>query len=371
MKYISEFTFSFKLLCPNKFMKNLAKIIFPIALGILPIKIAAQEFQNCDYIREIKVNHEISSEKATKEQNILFYNDFKEPIGDEMKNSLEDGVMNIYFHHDDSNLTENDLTDLNRYVSKVLVPYGKQKNIRYINVEGYANFIGDEKYNYILSIKRAENVAKILRKKLYCYFPHNIEIRVSAFGENKSSETTDQLQLQKDRRVRISVEENPLEGGLRCLEGRIFLIDQSGSMKDGSWNSLKKYNFPKGKKFYSFSKPVIIEGNPQNYIEFDYKYDINFDTPAGKTAFYGATEKLILSDIVSENDTLAIILNGADNVGISSPSEIIKKAKEKSIVLNILGINIDDSYAKTLMDITTETKGNYYFIEKPIFSKIF
>lgn len=353
-------------------MANLDKIVLSLMFGSLFFSAKTQNFPDCDYLRELKVNKIEGSQGDFNKNALCFvkYNNFKEPVDFELKNSFDNGDMNVYFPNNCAELSKNDLIDLNRYISEVLVPYGKENKIKNINIEGYANVLGDEEYNYFLSIRRAENVAKVIKHKLYCYFPYDIQVKVSAFGESKSVETDDSIQLQNDRKVIISVEENPLKRGLEYLGGNVFLLDQSGSMNDGSWNSLREYFFPEAKAYYSFSQPFIINGSSkEDYPEFNYSYDINTDVPAGKTSFYGAMDKLISSPFVGNNDTLTTIINGEDNVGLISPLEIIEKAKDKNVILNILGINVREDYAKTLINFTNKTKGNYYFITNSYSSK--
>jgi hypothetical protein len=106
-------------------------------------------------------------------------------------------------------------------------------------------------------------------------------------------------------------------------------------------------------------------------LKRDYSYDINLDKEGGRTSFYASMDKLLVSDFVEENDTLTAVINGRDNVGKVSVEKVVKDANNKNVVVNILGIGIDDEYAQTLMEITSKTKGNYYFVSKSFSSKVF
>lgn len=330
----------------------------------------SQDFEDCDYLRKIKVNQREVPEGKNEilSSKFVLYNDFKDAVGDEAKNSFHDGVMNIYFPNASYELTENDLIDLNRYISKVLVPYVGENNVKKmnVNIEGYANYIGNEEYNYNLSLNRAEAVANVLKKKFYCYFPFGVDLRVSAFGESNSGEDSD---VQLDRRVKIFVEENPLERILNNLSGNVFLIDQSGSMNDGSWDFLKDYKFPKAKKYFSFSKPFFYDKSLEN--NFNWTYDINSDVAFGKTNFYEALDKLIHSGFVSNGDTLTVVINGNDNVGGPNVDDLISKSKNKNLTVNILEIGIEEDFKKNLIRFSLETSGKYYALSKSSSSKSF
>jgi len=177
----------FKLRFCYFFMKKLCKILALSSLGMFGLGMSLGSLENCSYVREIKVN--TSENNVVSNENEAFflrkYNGFKDPIGNELRNNLENNVFDIYFHHDESSLTQNDLVDIGRYFREVLVPSFQDKKFSNLNITGYANYVGDEDYNYLLSLERAKNVSDIFKKKLYAYFPFEVDVRVSAFGERR------------------------------------------------------------------------------------------------------------------------------------------------------------------------------------------
>jgi len=185
-------------------------------------------------------------------------------------------------------------------------------------------------------------------------------------GKEESRGSFDSLSLMKDRKVSISIPDNPLEEGLSHLDGNVFLIDQSGSMKD-VWDFVRAYRFPSARQYFSFSNLVDYFGDSEK----TFSRDINNILPNGRTSFYAGAEKLFESGVVGKGDTLNVVINGEDNFGQSSSREIISLARDKKVPINIFGLNIKDDYAKTLIKMSKETNGKYFFISPPMSSKSF
>lgn len=334
-------------------MNKLKNLFLSSVLAFAPFVGLSQDYMGCDYIRELKVKRDTSYFEGNKSQDdFISYGDikFKEAFADESENDLEGKVMNIYFPTNNSDLSCNDKIDIRRYMVSYLKPNSKWVKINSFMVEGFADFRGGSDLNYNLSKNRAENVLNEISN----FFP-NADYYVCAYGESKSSEFKDSLELMKDRVVKIIPNENPLISALSNLKGDVYLLDQSGSMnRNGEWNLLQNYSYPADSKVYSFSKVEDAE-------KFEYKYSISEDFAFGKTSYYSALDTLISS---VENKTITTMINGKDNVGGANPDEIIKKAKENNVVLNLIGLNLKDDDKKELLDLVEETDGKYYFLKK-------
>ncbi len=331
-----------------------------LSLG-LSENVFSQDIFSCDYIRRLKVNH---CQREFSEKHVSSEINFSEPLAGELKNSLEGIIMNIHFRTNESDLFHSDSLDLESYCKEILKPYVDKKGINSFNIEGYADCVGSEKDNLILSDKRCLSIANFLKRK----FPQ-VDFYISAFGESQSRETQDSLLLGEDRVGKIIPDENPLKRALDICRADVYLLDQSGSMnQNGEWKLLQKYSFPDSSEVYSFSKLMLPPNstledlNPRNYPEFFHTYDIKTEIARGKTAYYPANNILIPS---LENDrTVTAIINGKNNFGNVSSKEIIDKAKSKSIKVNHVGINLSEDSQKDFIDIATQTGGKYYFFRK-------
>ena len=325
----------------------------------------------CDYIRELKVNicHEnLNTSPGRIKDFISGYNNFEEPFEDEAKNSLDGKVMNVYFQTNSSNITKRDSTDLRRYVLDVIKPTYLYEKLMNFNVEGFADFRGDIGKNYSLSSKRAESVANYLEDLAHNIVSPSIKIYVSAFGEVRNHKGKNLEDLKKDRVVRIIPNNNPVIRALENCNADFYLLDQSGSMnKDNFWKSLQNFSFPESSHVFSFSKLILPEGFDKNnldsldYPEFFHTFDIKTEVAYGKTPYYSAMDKFL--SIIPSNKVIDILVNGESNFGDGTPDDIIKKTKEKNLVLNMIGINVSRDFENQLIEIANATNGNYYFLK--------
>jgi outer membrane protein OmpA-like peptidoglycan-associated protein len=335
---------------------RLGNLILPV-LGVISfISAEAQDFNGCDYVRQLKVNTKTENKIYPNKQEFPKYNNFSEPLKDEAKNSLEEKIMHIYFQTKKNDLTKGDSIDLMRYFLNVLSPYSVYEKINCINLEGFADCIGKDYDNYVLSLKRTEAVASYLRN----FFPHT-PFYFSAFGETQSPETRDSSILKKNREVKIIINENPLSRALSLCNADVYLLDQSGSMNlNGEWALLQNYPYPDSCDIYSYSK--LSKNTPKNFPEAMHTYDISTEIASGKTCQYDATDTLMTE--LAENTTLTTVVNGKNNIGGTNPKKIIDKAKKKNIKLNIIRINLPESSKDELISLASGTSGRYYFLKK-------
>ncbi len=352
-------------------------LLFSIA-SVFSLNSNAQDVFGVDYIRKLNVNRNNQSEVVKRDsysESFFDYDKFSEPFNDELKNSLEGRVMNVYFPTNDCDLSGRDSIDIRRYVLKVLKPYvdNSQDKIVCFNVEGFADCRGDEVDNYHLSHKRAEAVADYLNKLSRNIISPSIRIDISAFGETKSKETKNPFELQKDRIVRIIPNENPIKHALDICDGRIVLGDQSGSMSvNGSpyWRYFQDYKFDVGVDVFSYSEFVPPRGvekescDAERYPERFHTYNINEEVAHGATSYYPAKRILISSEFVSDGDTITTVVNGLNDFKGESPDDIINSAKGRKIVLNMIGVELSGEYVKDFIKIANETGGKYYFVKR-------
>lgn len=370
----------------NKLQRYLALGVFCLGVGISSV--FGQNFEECDYIRRLNVNRFTQTTENTcdNSKNFPTYDNFKEPFSGEAKNSLEGKVMKIYFQNDNCNLSKNDSIDLRRYVLHVLKPYsgkGGFEKLESLNFRGFADCNGNPKYNHDLSHKRAENTAKYVEELVHNTISPSVKIYISAFGEDKSTETKDSLLWQKDRVVEIIFNENPLKDAMNLCKGKIYLLDQSGSMGptiDLStnlvydwWSHLQDYSFPIGTDVFFYSEFIPPRGikkeecDPLDYPEMIHTYDIKTEIANGATCYYPAKNKLLSSSIVEKGSEIVTLINGKNDFNKENPYNVIKKAKEKDVQLHMIGIDLSGNYVHDFIDIANETGGKYYFIN--IFKK--
>lgn len=131
------------------------------------------------------------SEILTKKE---VYNKFKESISSlpkKPKNYL------LYFKWDSPKIVSKSLKTL-----KAVIKEAKKDSTSYIDIIGYTDRAGDEKYNKKLSLKRANYVSKMLQKK-------NIKkekINIEYYGEsNPIVKTRDGVAKKVNRRVEVTI----------------------------------------------------------------------------------------------------------------------------------------------------------------------
>jgi outer membrane protein OmpA-like peptidoglycan-associated protein len=331
-------------------------------LSLLPcLNVKSQDVFGCDYVRQLKVNcGKIPEIKKSNLDNII---NLSKPLEGESQNSLDEITMNIYFRNNEFCLSGKDSSDLNLYCKNILKPYIEKNKIKILTIEAHTDCIGSEESNLKLSDNRGMSIVNFLRRKF-----NYTDFYISSFGKSKSTETNDSILLSRDRVVKIIPDENPLKRALDVCKADIYLVDQSGSMKhNGEWQLLQKYTFPDSSRVYSFSKLTLPPNskledlNPENFPEFFHTYDISTEVAMGKTAYYPASEKVIMSN---ENNAITAIVNGENNYGQKSHEEIINLALERNIKLNQVGINLSEESKKKFIEIAKKTGGKFYFFRK-------
>ena len=98
------------------FGRNLFYGILVGGLSLFSLKGKSQDVFGVDYIRKLEVNRATNYHENKKQYNFSIPSvEFKEPLGDEAKNSLEEKVMNVYFQTSKCDLSETDSIDLTNY----------------------------------------------------------------------------------------------------------------------------------------------------------------------------------------------------------------------------------------------------------------
>ena len=337
--------------------KELAAVLLS---GMTLFPAAAQDFNGLDYLRKLTTSYvgkETVKLDSVDTEQYIEYNNFKRPFVDEARNSLEGKAMNIHFQTNKTRLTKHDSIDIIRYVKHVLDPYLKDKEIGCFNIEGFADFRGGDVPNYHLSMKRANSTLNFLKRFLdptTCY--------LSVYGGELPDRGNDPLALQKDRVARIIPNENALETALDFCRGDVYLLDQSGSMKRSdswAWKFLQRYDFVDSVEVYSFSKLINSRGKT---IRIQRSYVLDTETPLGITPLFLSLDTLISS--VPKNQIITTLINGGDTYGKRTPEDIIKRANEKNIHLNMIGIDLDKGSGETLVKMAIGTGGKYYFLRR-------
>lgn len=340
-------------------MGNLSKLLLISGfLGIPFFSGFSQPLEGCDYLRKINTFNRVSEKKAKYNSNLDFpeYSNFKEPFKDESRNSFNKEIMSVYFQTNNHELTKNDSSDLRDYCLKIIKPnlIGLKAQFPSFIIEAFADCRGDAFKNYILSMKRAESTAKYLKT----FFPKST-IYISAFGEKESIETVDSLELQKYRVSNIFVNKDPRERALELCNADIFLLDQTGSNKH-NWGYLQSYYYPDSAGVFSFSK--LTENTPINSPEARHTGDIKEEIAWGNTCYYDAKNKLL--SLVPNKITITTFVNEMNNLGKENPNDIIQKANQKNINLNMVVENLSPNFAEDLIKISSETGGKYYSLKK-------
>lgn len=343
-------------------------------LSLVSLNGNSQDVFGCGYIRKLEVNR-ISDYNENKKKE--FYEipkvEFCEPFEDESKNSLEGKIMNIYFQTKKCDLSGTDSIDLKRYVLKFIKPIYDLEKITVFNVEGFADCRGSGIENYELSHRRAEATAKYLDYLSRNIVSPSIEIYTSAFGDLQSRETTDSIEMQRDRVVRIIPNENPLKHALDICKSRIVLLDQSGSMSvNGSpyWKYSQKYNFSDSAEVFSYSEFIPPRGlkkeelDPEKFPGINHTYNINTEDAYGATSYYPAKEKLISSDFVKQNEIITVVINGKNDFEGYNSERIISLAQSKNVRFNMIGFELSGKYVRDFIEIANQTGGKYYFVKR-------
>lgn len=367
-------------------MKKLTNILFATGvslLSILPFAKSAYSqnvFEGCDYLRKFEVvnrrgeGYTVNFNFANNPNIPEYDNDnFKEPFPGENKNYLEGLIMNIHFRYKESDLTEHDVIDINKYCNHVLEPFlelqkhpsYKGKKIKAIILQGHTDCLGSQIDNLPLGEDRGESVAERLNVHI-----SDIPIYICSFGEKYSKETRDSTKRKEDRIVRVIPTDNIFASAFELCFGEgedIVFLDQSGTSKS-FWRYLQDYPYPDSVQVYAFSQPVLPYGmnssfiTPEKFPEHFHTFDIKKEVTGGKTAYYPGIDRLF--DVIPRKTSLISVVNNDENVVGCSPQEILEKCKEKEVVFNLIGFNLNGQWKIDLVKIAQETGGVVYLLKK-------
>lgn len=117
----------------------------------------------------------------------------------ELLEALPDAIKNyrLYFKFDSSAMTKSSRNTLKQIISDI-----KSSSVLQIDIVGYSDRAGDDKYNKILSKKRAKNVKKLLKAQ---GIDQKI-IKLEYYGEkNPIVHTADGVAKKINRRVEVTI----------------------------------------------------------------------------------------------------------------------------------------------------------------------
>lgn len=323
-------------------MVNLKQILAEIVLGtslfLLPIDSDARpEHSHQTHVRKhLYKGHKKPNpkSKSTPQSNIP---------PNHLANKQENQNLIVYYPTNDWRLYENDKEDLRTY-------FQKHRNDNLL-IEGYCDERGSLEDNLQLGKNRAEGVAEFLRQVGYQGKP-----TVVSYGETKPVNPNHNKQAYKKNRRVVLIPQAPTEStnqvvkrGLKLLPADYYLIDATGSMKDGNkWASILFYRFPAGSQLYTFNSCTGLR-----YVE-----DVKVTKPDCETPLWTSLEQLIKN--VMHGRTITILTDGNDNYShhFENPASIIREANDKKIKINTIGVGQTD--ARYLIQIARKTGGSFY-----------
>ncbi len=270
------------------------------------------------------------------------FNIEKPPTNKHLTNSISrDGeILTIYFLTNSWMLFKNDRKDLWNFFK-----IHKDKNFI---VEGYADNRGSYEDNIKLGYERATSIEHYLKG-----FEAKGKIDITSYGESKPlGEGNDFKTLQKNRRVLIIANENPIHRAFNLLKADYYLVDASSSMiENGKWDTVTKYKYPNSSHVYIFNSLGLRE----------VKDKISSYLPEGGTPLWKSTYELL--DIAENGKSITLLSDGQDNESNGvNPDMILTRAKEKKINLNTLAVKTGQDTENLLANISNQTGGKSYSI---------
>jgi hypothetical protein len=266
-------------------------------------------------------------------------------------------ILNKHYEFDKSDLTKEDSVYVAKYFDFLMK--SESNNPDAVCFEGWASSPGSDEYNDSLSFVRARKLADYF-ESLYPGFKTEIHY----FGEVKrefSNDSTNRL----DQVVKVIPRSNDFYKSFKVLEAnpsfdgkevkQIGFLDKSWSMvRNGAWGYIQGHDFSQYDTIYAFSRNGV-----EDIIGVSAS-DIDKLSPGGSTCYYTAKKKL-LSKKETRDLNILTVMNGADNVGGSTPDEIVKEAIEKNISLSYLYLSPDpdDSFGRILREMAHKTKGAF------------
>ena len=147
----------------------------------------------------------------------------------------------------------------------------------------------------------------------------------------------------------------------------IFVIDTSGSMKQGKLEAVKSavkkiiVNLQPERKIgiISFSQKVTNVLSPT----LDHKLAIKrVDSlfPGGDTSLYDALEQALQLQMMEHPSQIVLLSDGADTTSTLRLEQIIKDASQVGIPIAAIGVQVSAQERSTLENIATTSGGNYY-----------
>ena len=144
----------------------------------------------------------------------------------DLRNTCNSKRLTVYFEYDKSTLNSNDRIDISKFIQTNSFAGG-------FYLEGFASSSGNVTYNQLLSQRRTQAVAGIIRQSLR----RPIRMKAESFGEQYARNQDSG----SDRNVTIT----PIHNFIALLDLKktdYYLIDQSGSMQK-YWGQIQNYKF--------------------------------------------------------------------------------------------------------------------------------
>ena len=251
-----------------------------------------------------------------------------------MTNTISGDTLIVYFETNNNKLENNDRTDIQNFISY----YVKTNSYNLLNsslgvcIKGYSDKRGEEKKNYILSKNRTNSVKAFLDSLGIA------TIHEFYYGEtNARIFSDDDKSTIKDRKVEI-IFPFSIRNTLDKVPSKYYLLDGSESMKDiltGSnlytkWEEIVNYPFISESEVYiSNSRDEYNITSATNI----YNKDIANYNPVGSTPLLLSLQNLI--SFADTNSTITVLTDGGDNWGGVCVNQIILKANNKKIRINV------------------------------------
>lgn len=265
----------------------------------------------------------------------------------ELDNYSEGRNLFLFYRNDEHALNKNDSIDLTKYFEDL-----SDEKIHYFQVRGYADINGKNEYNYDLALRRANEVANMLKQE-YPLVP----IEIISIGESGSSKN-----LEKNRKVEVIPNKPSFYTDLNSSDAKYFLLDLSGSMKDKlegttvpKYLFLREVKFPADANIFGFFSGRIPKCDTLPHLD-------SF-MPKGSSHIYGSAKNLV-DKVVDINEDLHIFTDGKSTDKSYCVDDVISSALKKNVEVSIIGVDIPKYAVPDFMRLASETGGDYSICEK-------
>ena len=216
------------------------------------------------------------------------------------------GTVSVFFNENDSTLSSEGTLKIQQFLARI-------DNSADLTIVGYTDGCGTMSFNNRLSMKRSKIVQGYLRS-----LGAKNNVKMISAGEVSNNHDPDSRRVDLGMSKSFKLYEPPPK-----ITADVYLVDSSGSMKNGSWEVYRRaisYHAPRHADIYLATNACIFHGR-----NFD---DVN---PAGGTEIWFAYWSVL--DKMKPGQTLAII-SDFDSTYPLTPREdamIRRKVKQKGV----------------------------------------